>query len=163
MDLHYRDGIVIEDGRDIFRGEFVGRVADEQARLTDSTVTDDDTPVATIGRVSMRLDNCDYRSWCPLAQHSGGLHIVKCYSTSTKSTENSVEEVRKAAGQYLRQRHQARSLRNETPRGDDGDRKDGGWNRVTDLIVATTILILQALLGRSRLCRVQQRCRRSSR
>jgi len=40
--LHYRDGIVIEDGRDVFGREFVGRVADEQAGLADSTVTDND-------------------------------------------------------------------------------------------------------------------------
>jgi len=36
--------IIVEDGRDIFRREFVGSVRDEQARLSDGTVTNDDTP-----------------------------------------------------------------------------------------------------------------------
>ena len=44
VNSHYRDGIVVEDGRNILRRELVCRVADEQARLTDGTVTDDDTP-----------------------------------------------------------------------------------------------------------------------
>lgn len=42
--LHYRDGIVVEDCRHVFRRKFVGRVADEEARLAHSTVTDDDAP-----------------------------------------------------------------------------------------------------------------------
>jgi hypothetical protein len=46
-DVHYRDGIIVEDCRDVFRGELVGSVADEQARLTDGTVTDDDTPIVS--------------------------------------------------------------------------------------------------------------------
>ena len=41
---HDSNSIIIEDGRDIFRGKFVGRVADEKTCLADSTVTDDDTP-----------------------------------------------------------------------------------------------------------------------
>lgn len=45
-DIHYGDGIVVEDGRDVFRGELVGCIADEQARLADGTVTDNDTSVA---------------------------------------------------------------------------------------------------------------------
>ena len=40
---HDGNGIIVEDGRDVFRGELVGGVADEQARLADGTVTDDDT------------------------------------------------------------------------------------------------------------------------
>jgi len=47
MYVHYRDGIVVEDGRNIFRRELVCGIADEQARLTDGTVADDDTPVAS--------------------------------------------------------------------------------------------------------------------
>lgn len=46
MYVHHRDGIVVEYGRNIFRRELVGCVADEQARLPDGTVTDNDTPVA---------------------------------------------------------------------------------------------------------------------
>lgn len=46
MYVHYRDGIVVEDGGNVFRRELVGGIADEQARLTDGTVTDDDTPAA---------------------------------------------------------------------------------------------------------------------
>lgn len=38
---HYRNGIVIKDRRNIFGGEFVGGVADEKARLANSTVADD--------------------------------------------------------------------------------------------------------------------------
>lgn len=41
---HNGHGVVVEDSRDIFRGEFVCRVADEETCLADSTVTDDDTP-----------------------------------------------------------------------------------------------------------------------
>lgn len=38
--LHNSHSIVVEDGRNIFRWEFVGGVADEQASLADGTVTD---------------------------------------------------------------------------------------------------------------------------
>lgn len=41
---HNSDSIVIEDSRDVFGGELVCRVADEQACLSDSTVADDNTP-----------------------------------------------------------------------------------------------------------------------
>lgn len=43
-DVHNGDSIVIEDCRDIFRGELVRRVADEQTCLSDRTVTDDNAP-----------------------------------------------------------------------------------------------------------------------
>ena len=42
--LHDSDSIVVEDCRNIFRREFVCRVADQQARLTDGTVTDNNAP-----------------------------------------------------------------------------------------------------------------------
>lgn len=42
---HYRHCIIIKDCRDIFRGEFVGGVRDEQARLSHCTVTNNNTPV----------------------------------------------------------------------------------------------------------------------
>lgn len=38
-------GVVVEDGRDIFRGELVRGVADKKTCLADCTVTDDDAPV----------------------------------------------------------------------------------------------------------------------
>jgi len=41
--VHDGDGVVIEDCRHIFRGEFVGCIADEEACLPDSTVANDDT------------------------------------------------------------------------------------------------------------------------
>lgn len=44
MNLHDSDSVVIENGRDIFRGELVGCVADQKTCLADSTVTDDNTP-----------------------------------------------------------------------------------------------------------------------
>jgi len=40
---HYRNCIVIEDSRDIFGREFVGRVTDEKTGLAYSTITDDYT------------------------------------------------------------------------------------------------------------------------
>lgn len=43
--LHYRDCIIVEDCRNVFRGELVCRVADEKARLTNSTVANHDTSV----------------------------------------------------------------------------------------------------------------------
>lgn len=45
IDSHYRNGIVIEDGGNVFRGELVRRVADEETCLSDGTVADDDAPV----------------------------------------------------------------------------------------------------------------------
>ena len=42
-DVHDSNGIVVEDGRDVFGGEFVGRIADEKTCLADSTVTGDNT------------------------------------------------------------------------------------------------------------------------
>jgi hypothetical protein len=43
-DLHHGHGVVVEHGGDIFGGELVGCVRDEQASLTHSTVADHDTP-----------------------------------------------------------------------------------------------------------------------
>jgi hypothetical protein len=43
-DLHHSHGVVVKYGGDIFGGELVGCVGDEQASLTDGTVADDDTP-----------------------------------------------------------------------------------------------------------------------
>jgi hypothetical protein len=40
---HHSDRIIIEDCGDIFRREFVGRIADKQACLANGTVTDDYT------------------------------------------------------------------------------------------------------------------------
>lgn len=45
--LHDSDGIVVKDGWDVFRGKLVGGVADKKTSLSDSTVTDNDTPVAS--------------------------------------------------------------------------------------------------------------------
>ena len=42
---HDGNGIVIEDGRDIFGGEFVGRVTDEETSLSHSTITDNHTSI----------------------------------------------------------------------------------------------------------------------
>jgi hypothetical protein len=39
--LHDRDGIVVEDSRHVLGGELVGRVGNEQAGLSNSSVTDD--------------------------------------------------------------------------------------------------------------------------
>lgn len=54
-DLHYRDGIIVEDSRNVFGRELVGCVADEKARLADSTVTDDDAPVEVSTKVSIGI------------------------------------------------------------------------------------------------------------
>jgi hypothetical protein len=43
--LHYRDGIVVKDGWNIFRGKFVGGIGDQKARLANSTISNNDTPV----------------------------------------------------------------------------------------------------------------------
>jgi hypothetical protein len=40
---HDSNGIVIEDGWDIFGGEFVGCVTDEETGLAHSTITDNHT------------------------------------------------------------------------------------------------------------------------
>ena len=42
---HHSDGVVVEDGRDVFRRKLVRGVADKKTCFADSTVTDDDTPV----------------------------------------------------------------------------------------------------------------------
>lgn len=39
--VHDGDGVIVKDGRDIFRWELVCGVADKKARLSDGTVTDD--------------------------------------------------------------------------------------------------------------------------
>jgi hypothetical protein len=41
---HNSDGVVVEDGGDIFRGELVRGITNEQTCLADGTVTDDDAP-----------------------------------------------------------------------------------------------------------------------
>lgn len=62
-DLHHGHGVVVEDGGDIFGGELVGCVGDEQASLTHGTVTDHDTP--------RRRD-----WWLALAGRRRGRHVV---------------------------------------------------------------------------------------
>lgn len=52
MDSHHRDGVVIENGRDIFRGELVCCVADEETSLSNGTVADDYAPRKQAQRVS---------------------------------------------------------------------------------------------------------------
>lgn len=47
MNLHDSDCIIVEDGRDIFRRELVGRVGDQQTSLANGTVTDNDTSKET--------------------------------------------------------------------------------------------------------------------
>ena len=42
--LHDSNGIVIEDGRNVFRWELVRGIGDQKAGLSDSTITDDNTP-----------------------------------------------------------------------------------------------------------------------
>lgn len=42
---HYSDGVVVENRRNIFRGELVRSIADEKTCLADGTITDDDAPV----------------------------------------------------------------------------------------------------------------------
>ena len=42
--VHYSDGIVVEDGRDVFGGKLIRCVADEKTCLAYGTVTDDDAP-----------------------------------------------------------------------------------------------------------------------
>jgi hypothetical protein len=43
-DSHNSNSIVIEDGWDVFGGELVGGVANEQTGLAHGTITDDHTP-----------------------------------------------------------------------------------------------------------------------
>jgi hypothetical protein len=43
-DLHNRDSIIVKYGRDIFRREFIGGVANQQTRLSDSTVANNHAP-----------------------------------------------------------------------------------------------------------------------
>jgi hypothetical protein len=45
---HNGHGVVVEDGRDIFRGELVRGVTDKKTCLADSTVTDDDAPARSL-------------------------------------------------------------------------------------------------------------------
>lgn len=52
-DLHHGHGVVVKDGRHIFRRELVGCVRDEQAGLSHSTVPHHDTP-GERNRVSQR-------------------------------------------------------------------------------------------------------------
>lgn len=54
---HYGDGVVVEHGRDIFRGELVGGVADEQTCLANRTVADNDAPGEKDG---LAVGNCVY-------------------------------------------------------------------------------------------------------
>jgi hypothetical protein len=49
---HHRHRIIIKDRRHVFRREFVGGVADEEARLAHSTVTDDHAPAIAMRQPS---------------------------------------------------------------------------------------------------------------
>lgn len=45
-DSHYGDGIVVEDGRNVFGREFVGGIADEETSLANGSITDNDASEA---------------------------------------------------------------------------------------------------------------------
>lgn len=42
--VHYSYGIVVEDSRNVFGWKFVGCIADEKARLSNSSVSNDNAP-----------------------------------------------------------------------------------------------------------------------
>ncbi len=71
LDVHNRDGIVIEDCRDVFRGELVRRVADEKTCLSDSTVTDDDAPIKQHSSVNNKLRSLGGTSFRGVIQAPG--------------------------------------------------------------------------------------------
>jgi hypothetical protein len=48
MYIHYRHGIIVENSRHIFRRELVGGIADEETRLSDGTVTHNNTSAKRI-------------------------------------------------------------------------------------------------------------------
>jgi hypothetical protein len=54
--LHDGDGIVVEDGRHILRGELVGGVGDEQAGLADSSISDDDAPWQDVSMLILLME-----------------------------------------------------------------------------------------------------------
>lgn len=54
-DLHYGDGIVVKDSRDVFRGELVCSIANEKTGFADGTVSNDDTS-AMISMVPLQVD-----------------------------------------------------------------------------------------------------------
>lgn len=61
-DLHHGHGVVVKDGGDIFRGELVGCVGDEQAGLADCTVPHHDTPARGIWGQRVQEGRLDYRN-----------------------------------------------------------------------------------------------------
>lgn len=56
---HHRDGVVVKDCGNIFRGKLVGRVADKKTSLPYGTVADDHTPVGKVFRSAEGLLMCD--------------------------------------------------------------------------------------------------------
>lgn len=54
--LHDSHGVVVKDGGDIFRGELVGCVGDEQTGLSDSTVPHHDTSAVGVSHSQERGD-----------------------------------------------------------------------------------------------------------
>lgn len=171
-DVHDSNGIVIEDGRDVFRGEFVGRVADEETCLADSTVTDDDTPAGG-SRALARRNQQDGRPDAAPARTGGAERMATRARTGTDGEQLAMD----ASSRSSRWQWAIRLcvVAGCSPAGDaapgeqregcfglDGQEEDGQGQPY--LIVATTAIVasgVQQLRGRKLeedgRCRMQRR------
>ena len=75
--LHYCDRVVVEHGRDILAGEFVGRVADEQTCLANRTIANNNAPSNPTLAIYTRLRSCVHLSQEMLIQHVIRLQILR--------------------------------------------------------------------------------------
>lgn len=79
---HYRDRVVIKDGWDVFRREFVCRVADEKACLAHGSVTDHDTSAGLLAQalvvypVPRRSDVCRVGGYCVISGEGRETHFI---------------------------------------------------------------------------------------
>src|SRR4051794_30413095 len=99
MDSHYRDGIVIEDCRNVFGREFVCRVADEKTSLAHGTITDDDTSAGSAlalysDRFPLYPFNCEVSTrrsteWPMVVV--GGTHFIVATTIVPLSTPSSLD------------------------------------------------------------------------
>jgi hypothetical protein len=61
MHSHDSDGIIVEDGRDIFRRELIGGITDEKTCLSNRTIAHDHTSEEI--KISRRFKSTRVRSW----------------------------------------------------------------------------------------------------
>lgn len=136
-DSHDSNGIVVEDGRDVFGWELVGCVGDEEARFAHGTVTDDNASVGLWSALVCEVQELRIRSWFSIVKSDERMTVVTCYRIIAIEARSPIQMVA-GQGNAGRQKglYACCSPVQQQQRG-----RVRACRAVTYLIVATVILV----------------------